>query len=108
MRIHDVFHDSFLRPYHRKEGNSEGAPPAFMPSGDIHHKVEAVLNNVDDVDNIHWYEVKWADIDISWITESNASNCRERVNRYFARKGIDGQRLFKLGLRRHKSLNTSR
>ena len=70
MRIHDVFHVSLLRPYHKREGDSEGAPPALMPSGDIHHEVEAVLNHVDDLDNIRWYEVKWADNDISWITRA--------------------------------------
>ena len=68
-----VFHVSLLGGYKRRNIDGQGAPPALMPSGDIHHGVEAVLNHVDDLDNIRWYEVKWADNDISWMTESNTS-----------------------------------
>ena len=44
------------------------APPALMPSGDIHHKVEAVLNHVDDLDNIHssmYVGKKWSGLSMT-------------------------------------------
>jgi len=102
MRIHDVFHVSLLRPYHRR-GGEKGAPPALLPSGDIEYEVQEVLKHFDvglevnlslsdDADNVRWYEVRWDDGSISSIPEKNTSNCWERVKEYFAKQGIDAQR----------------
>lgn len=99
MRIHDVFHVSLLRAYHKREGDAEGAPPALMPNGEIQTEVVEVLHHVDDLDNVRWYSVKWADNDISWITESDASNCLSRVQEYFDKKGIENKRPRKPGRR---------
>ena len=57
-----------------------------MLSGDVHHEVEEILRHVDDLDKVRWYEVRWADKEIFWRSESNASNCWEKVKDYFAKQ----------------------
>ena len=75
MKMHDVFHVSLLRAYRKRKGAPKGAPPTYQPTGDIQYEVEEILRHEDDDDHKRWFEVRWSDQDISWISESEMSNC---------------------------------
>ena len=84
MKMHDVFHVSLLRPYHKRPELGEGAPPAVLPNFDLEEEVAEVVDHDDDIDGERWYQVKWVNHgDVTWGPEAHLLNSKEKLKAYF-------------------------
>ena len=91
-KIHDVFNESLLTPYHAPSfANQEqpGPPPAEMIDDEEEHVVEAVINSKivgRGRKRSMMYLVKWKgypDSEDSWEPEANLENATEAIEDFF-------------------------
>ena len=91
-KIHDIFNESLLTPYHAPSfANQEqpGPPPAEMVDNEEEHVVEAVINSKivgRGRKRSMMYLVKWKgypDSEDSWEPEANLENATEAIEDFF-------------------------
>jgi hypothetical protein len=89
MRIHPVFHESLLTPYHanRIAGRTQTPPPAIEVEGEQEYEVEEILDS-KIIRNKLRYLVSWtgyAPNDRTWEPAEHLENSPEITARYHAR-----------------------
>lgn len=98
LKIHPVFHVSLLKPY--KPGGCVQPPPVpELIDGEMEYEVEAILahrdvqvrrkrNRARTPVLQRQFLIKWKGYDESnntWEPEQNCSNCKDKVDEYYAR-----------------------
>ena len=89
MRIHPVFHESLLTPYHanRIAGRTQTPPPAIEVEGEQEYEVEEILDS-KIIRNKLRYLVSWTGYgpnDRTWEPAEHLENSPEITARYHAR-----------------------
>jgi len=86
MRVHPVFHNSLLKPYHKTQAhgpNFERPPPEIIGGEEGHYKIDKVLaahptrNRKSTQYFIHWKG--YTDADNSWIPAGELTHAKELV-----------------------------
>lgn len=87
MKVHDVFHASLLKPYH-KDGRVQPPPPELMVDGQEEFEVELILDRrlqKSGKKTKKYYCVKWRGYGHehnTWEPEDNLSHCQEKIQVY--------------------------
>jgi Chromo (CHRromatin Organisation MOdifier) domain len=89
MRIHPVFHGSFLEPYHANAipGRTQPAPPAVEVEGQDEYEVEDILDS-KILRNRPYYFMDWVGYsrtDRTWEPAEQLEHVPEMVARYHTR-----------------------
>jgi len=92
MRVHPVFHNSLLKPYHETQAhgpNFERPPPEIIGGEEGHYEIDKVLaarptrNRKSTQYFIHWKG--YTDADNSWIPAGELTHAKELVAKFHAR-----------------------
>ena len=87
MKVHDVFHVSLLKPYH-KDGRVQPPPPELMVDGQEEFEVELILDcrlKKSGKKSRKEYCVKWRGYGHehnTWEPEGKLSHCLEKIQAY--------------------------
>jgi len=89
MRVHPVFHNSLLKPYHKTQAhgpNFERPPPEIVGGEEGHYKIDKVLaacptrNCKSTQYFVHWKG--YTDADNSWIPAGELTHAKELVTEF--------------------------
>jgi len=92
MRVHPVFHNSLLKPYHETQAhgpNFEQPPPEIIGGEEGHYEIDKVLaarptrNYKSTQYFVHWKG--YTDADNSWIPAGELTHAKELVAEFHAR-----------------------
>jgi len=92
MRVHPVFHNSLLKPYHETQAhgpNFERPPPEIVGGEEGHYEIDKVLaarptqNRKSTQYFVHWKG--YTDTDNSWIPAGELTHAKELVAEFHAR-----------------------
>jgi len=92
MRVHPVFHNSLLKPYHETQAhgpNFERPPPEIVGGEEGHYEIDKVLaahptrNRKSTQYFVHWKG--YTDADNSWIPAGELTHTKELVAEFHAR-----------------------
>jgi len=91
MRVHPVFHNSLLKPYHKTQAhgpNFEQPPPEIIRGEEGHYEIDKVLaacptrNRKSTQYFVHWKG--YTDADNSWILAGELTHAKELVAEFHA------------------------
>jgi len=89
MRVHPVFYNSLLKPYHKTQAhgpNFKQPPPEIIGGEEGHYKIDKVLvacptrNHKSTQYFIHWKG--YTDTDNSWIPAGELTHTKELVTKF--------------------------
>jgi len=92
MRVHPVFHNSLLKPYHKTQAhgpNFERPPPEIVGGEEGHYEIDKILaarptrNRKSTQYFVHWKG--YTDADNSWIPARELTHAKELLAEFHAR-----------------------
>lgn len=91
MKIHDVFHVSLLKLYH-KDASVQGNPPVVYVDGEQEYDVEHIIAHHGTKRNLQFL-VHWSGFGPehdSWETASSMRTASDAVKQYWAKQRSSG------------------